>query len=44
MAPEVPEILLAASEMAPEMELARILERIPEMEPAKALEIAQSSQ
>ena len=30
--------------MAPEMELARILERIPEMELAKALEIAQSSQ
>ena len=30
--------------MAPEMELARILERIPEMKPTKALEIVQSSQ
>ena len=44
MAPEVPEVLLAAPEMAPEMELARILEKIPEMKPAKALEIVQSSQ
>ena len=36
--------MLAVPEMAPEMELARILERIPEMKPAKALEIVQSSQ
>ena len=44
MALEAPEILLAAPEMAPKMELARILERIPEMKPTKALEIVQSSQ
>ena len=49
---EAPEIFLAAPEMAPEMELARIperilerkLARIPEMESTKALEIAQSGQ
>ena len=41
---EAPEILLATPEMAPTTELARIPERILEMEPAKALEIAQSGQ
>ena len=48
MAAEAPEVFLAAPEMAPATELARILEkmleRIPEMEPTKALEIAQSGQ
>ena len=43
MAAEVPVALLTAPEMAPEMELARILEKIPEMKPTKALEIAPSS-
>ena len=51
MALEAPEILLAAPEMAPVTELARIpemilerkLARIPEMEPAKTLEIDPSS-
>ena len=49
---EAPEIFLAVPEMAPTTEQARILEkilerklaRIPEMEPAKALEISQSGQ
>ena len=48
VAAEAPEVFLAAPEMAPATELARILEkilerklaRIPEMEPTKALEIA----
>ena len=44
VAAEAPVVLLAEPEMAPEMELERILERIPEMKPAKALEIVQSSQ
>ena len=51
VAPEVPEVLLAAPEMALATELARIperilekkLARIPEMEPAKTLEIDPSS-
>ena len=44
MALEAPEILLAAPEMAPEVELARESVRELELEPARALEIAQSSQ
>ena len=44
MALEAPEILLAAPEMALATELVRIPERIPEMVPAKELEIAQSGQ
>ena len=44
MVAEAPAALFAAPEMAPEMKLARILERIPEMKPTKALEIVQSSQ
>ena len=41
---EAPMVLLAAPEMAPEMELARDSARELELEPAKALEIAQSGQ
>ena len=44
MALEAPEILLTAPEMAPEVELARESVRELEFEPARALEIAQSSQ
>ena len=40
VAAEAPVVLLAAPEMAPKAELARELE----LEPARALEIAQSSQ
>ena len=44
MAAEAPVVLLAAPEMAPEAELARESARELELEPARALEIAQSSQ
>ena len=44
VAAEAPVVLLAASEMAPEAELARESARELELEPAMALEIAQSSQ
>ena len=44
VAAEAPVVLLAAPEMAPEAELARESARELELEPARALEIAQSSQ
>ena len=44
VAAEAPVVLLATSEMAPEVELARESARELELEPARALEIAQSSQ
>ena len=44
VAAEAPVVLLVASEMAPEAELAREAARELELEPAMALEIAPSSQ
>ena len=44
VAAEAHMVLLAAPDMAPKAELARELARELEMEPAKALEIAQSGQ